>query len=123
MGWVGSEGYPVPPHEHKDPSVPGEGPLRALSDEEANEEYIEQDTQGPLTQHQDLRIPVEGPVRALSDEEANGEYIRQDAQGPHIQHKDPSIPVEGPVHALSETKLMENVLSRMPRVPTPNIRI
>ncbi len=49
--------------------------MRALSDEEANGEYIEQDAQGPHTQHKDPSIPVEGPVRALSDEEANGEYI------------------------------------------------
>ncbi len=72
------------------------------------------------TQHQDLKIPVKGPVHGLSDEEAYGEYIELDAQGPQTQHKDPTIPVEGPMCA---QKQMENILSRMPRVPTPSIRI
>ncbi len=61
-------------------------------------------------------------MRALSDEEANGEYIEQGAQGPHTQHKDLGIPVEGPVRALK--KQMENILlSRLPTVSTPSIRI
>ncbi len=49
--------------------------MRALSDEEANGEYIELDAQGPQTQHKDPTIPVEGPMHVLSDEEADGEYI------------------------------------------------
>ncbi len=52
-----------------------EGPVRALSDEEADREYIEQDAQDPHTQDKDPTISVEGPVRVLSDEEADGEYI------------------------------------------------
>jgi hypothetical protein len=53
---------PRVPTQHKDPSIPVEGPVRVLSDEEANGEYIEQDAQGPHTQYKDLRIPLEGPV-------------------------------------------------------------
>ncbi len=97
--------------------------MRVLSDKEADREYIEQDAQGPQTQQKDLRIPVEGSVRAQSDEEADGEYIEQDAQGPHTQHKDLRISVEGPVLHCLMKKQMENILSRMPRFPTPSIRI
>jgi hypothetical protein len=96
--------------------------VRVLSDEEANGEYIVQDAHGPHTQHKDLRIHVEGLVHVVADEEANGEYIEQDAQGPHTQHKEPSMWKVLCMCCLMK-KQIEYLLIRMPRVPSPSIRI
>ncbi len=61
-------------------------------------------------------------MRVVADEEANGEYIEQDAQGPHTQHKEPSMWKVLCVHCLMK-KQIENILSRIARVPKPSIRI